>query len=306
MVIRIGTCSWTDHHPFYPLALEKRERRGEQLGYYAQFFSVVEIDSTYYHLQPVRNFRRWASASPDDFVFNVKAYGELTWHHRSSDRQQMLPRAETHAQFRESLQPLREANKLGAVMFQFAPWFVWGETQRAYLMRLREFYPQDRITIEFRHRSWYSPDVWVEVQELLRELEYSYVIVDEPQIGEACAPPFISVTAEDLAVFRFHGRNRATWYLKGKASPGDRFNYLYSPEELREWITPIDQVAHDVREVHALFNNNHANYAVVNAFNLAHLLKLPVPDPPPGVAEVIGYQGGGARPSTWANSPLID
>lgn len=295
-----------DHHPFYPSALEKKARRSELLRYYVQFFSVVEIDSTYYHLQPVRNFKRWASESPADFVFNVKAYGELTWHHRLSDRRQMLPRGETHAQFRESLQPLREAQKLGAVLFQFAPWFVWGKTQQAYLVRLREFYPQDRIAIEFRHRSWYSPDVWAEVQELFRELEYSYVIVDEPQVGDACAPAVVSVTARNLAVFRFHGRNRATWYMKEGASSGDRFNYLYSLDELRGWMPAIDHVARGVREVHALFNNNHANYAIVNAFNLAHLLGLSVPEPPPAVAHVIGHQEGKTPPSAWAHSPLID
>src|SRR6476661_1308360 len=78
--IRVGTASWTDHEPFYPPEYNKADRKAYRISYYARFFSMVEVDSTFYRLQPTRNFTMWADRTPDDFVFNVKAYGELTWH----------------------------------------------------------------------------------------------------------------------------------------------------------------------------------------------------------------------------------
>jgi uncharacterized protein YecE (DUF72 family) len=83
--IRIGTASWTDHEPFYPPEYDKVSMKSRRIEYYAQYFSMVEVDSTFYHLQPAHNFELWAERTPDDFVFDVKAYGELTWHHREED-----------------------------------------------------------------------------------------------------------------------------------------------------------------------------------------------------------------------------
>ena len=80
--IRIGTASWTDHDPFYPPEYNRADMKSQRIEYYARYFDVVEVDSTFYHLQPTRNFAMWAERTPDDFIFDVKAYGELTWHHR--------------------------------------------------------------------------------------------------------------------------------------------------------------------------------------------------------------------------------
>jgi uncharacterized protein YecE (DUF72 family) len=100
MSILVGTCSWADHTDFYPPGTKPADR----ISYYAKQFPVVEVDSTYYYLQPARNFAGWAEKTPGSFVFDVKAYKELTQHDR-----EVAPRETTFHQFTESIQPLRDA-----------------------------------------------------------------------------------------------------------------------------------------------------------------------------------------------------
>ncbi len=116
--VYVGTCSWSDHKGFYPQGLPSNQ----QISYYARHFPIVEINSTYYHMMPKRNFSLWAERTPDGFVFDVKPYRQLTWHDRRNP-----PDDEVTSVFRESLQPLRDAGKLGAVHFQFPPWFRYAK-----------------------------------------------------------------------------------------------------------------------------------------------------------------------------------
>ena len=115
--IRVGTASWTDHEPFYPPEYNRSERKAYRISYYARFFSLVEVDSTFYSLQPARNFAMWADRTPDDFVFNVKAYGELTWHHRDDAKEVITPAAETFARFSEMLEPSAQGWQARRVAF---------------------------------------------------------------------------------------------------------------------------------------------------------------------------------------------
>src|SRR5215470_6671345 len=103
--IRVGTASWTDHEPFYPAEYSKSSMKSQRIAYYARYFDLVEVDSTFYRLQPAHNFELWADRTPPDFVFDVKAYGEMTWHHRDEQNQPLPPSAETFATFGEMLPP---------------------------------------------------------------------------------------------------------------------------------------------------------------------------------------------------------
>lgn len=271
-VIRVGTCAWSDHKDYYPLGLPASQR----LSYYARHFSVVEVDSTFYRLQPARWFALWADRTPPDFVFNVKAYGAMTMHHRTP-RPGEEDVAEVFRRFDESVQPLREAGKLKALHFQFPPWFTCTAENRAWVAYCRERFPHDLVAVEFRHRSWFEGGAREETLRLLRELEAVHVICDEPQVGSGCVPPVVAVTHPALAIVRFHGRNRSTWYIRGEGS-ADRFNYLYSRAELQEWVRPVrEELEPAAAEVHLLMNNNQANYAVRNALDMMELLGLPVP-----------------------------
>lgn len=279
--ILVGTCNWADHTAFYPSAYESAKNRSRKIEYYARHFPIVEIDSTFYTLQPQRNFEQWSARTPDGFVFNVKAYGELTWHHRDDNKDAVTPRAETFEKFSTMVQPLRDSGKLGAIHFQFPPWFTFGDERLDYVDTVREFFPADRIAVEFRHQSWLAPEHVGDTMRLLEARDMAYVMVDAPQVGTGTVPPAVAVTSPKLAVVRFHGRNKATWYVRNATSSADRFDYLYARGELDEWVGPIEKVASQVSEVHVLTNNNRQNYAVVNAYDLADLLHVTLPEPPP-------------------------
>lgn len=269
--IRCGTCAWSDHEEFYPPGLKP----GERLGYYARFFPLVEVDSTFYALQPQRNFASWVQKTPPGFVFNVKAYGAMTRHHRQP-RPGEENLAEVFRKFAYSIIPLREAGKLRAVHFQFPPWFVKNRENMQYLAYCREAFPDDLVAIEFRHRSWLEPAAAAETLEWLRELRAVHVVCDEPQIGTGSVPMVLATTHPALAVVRFHGRNTATWYKKAESST-ERFDYLYSREELQAMVPDLLSLANKVEEIHLLMNNNRSNYAVRNTLDLMELLGLPVP-----------------------------
>src|SRR5215472_12491996 len=100
---RVGTASWTDHEPIYPSEYTKAAMKSQRISYYARYFDLVEVDSTFYHLQPTRNFQMWAERTPPGFVFDVKAYGERTWHHRDEQGQPLTPSAETFTKFGEMI-----------------------------------------------------------------------------------------------------------------------------------------------------------------------------------------------------------
>ncbi|MBX6377833.1 MAG: DUF72 domain-containing protein [Clostridia bacterium] len=269
MAILCGTCAWSDHQGFYPEGIRPNER----LVYYARHFPVVEVDATFYHPASRRNAQRWAEVTPPGFRMDVKAYRALTRHVRGEGAPSR-EEVETHARgFVEALEPLRRAGKLGAVLLQFPPWFVHNAGNRTYLAWLAGLLRPLRVAVEFRHRSWFSGAAAERTLRFLRDLGLIHVVVDEPQVGSGSVPPVVEATCEDLAIVRFHGRNAATWYAR-TASSGERFRYLYSREELAQWVEPLQRLAGQVREVHVLMNNNYGDYAVRNAFDLMELLGL--------------------------------
>lgn len=276
--IRVGTASWTDHDPFYPPEYSRADMRARRIEYYARFFSLVEVDSTFYSLQPARNFALWVERTPADFIFDVKAYSELTWHHRDEFGKGQAPHSDTFARFSEMIQPLRDAGKQGAILFQFPPWFTFSDERLEYLGNVRESLPSDTIAVEFRHRSWLEGDNVPRTREALSGARLAYCAVDEPQVGSGSVPPVVLITDPTFSMVRFHGRNRATWYGKGLTSSRQRYDYLYSLDELKPWAERIQRIADRLTgsEVHVIANNNASNYGIVNALDLQGLLGLPV------------------------------
>lgn len=261
--VYVGTCSWADHKPFYPQGLP----RNQQISFYAQHFAIVELNASYYYMLPQRNYELWAQRTPPGFVFDVKPYKQLTWHDRQNP-----PDEEITAQFREALQPLREAGKLGAVHLQFPPWFQYRPRNLDYIHQVRERFPDDRLSVEFRNRTWLEGDHLAGLCADLRAHEISLTVVDEPQLGSGSVPTVLEVTRPDLVIVRFHGRNYETWYARVKRT-AERFDYCYSEEELRAWASNVLTLAEQARELHLLFNNNAQDYAVQNARQLRLLLR---------------------------------
>jgi len=286
--ILIGTCSWTDptlieSGRFYPAWARSAEAR---LQYYTSQFGLVEVDSSYYALPSERTGQLWVERTGEKFIFDVKAFRLFTQHPTPltalpKDIKQALPLdvkekaniyqrdmpteliSELWIRFERALLPLDSAGKLGVVLCQFPPWFYPGEQQRDYILSCRERLPQYRIAIEFRHSSWVNDQNRERTLSFLRDNDLPFVCVDEPQGFRSSIPPVVAATS-DLALVRFHGRNREMWETKG-ISAAERFNYLYSQEELKEWVPRIKELASVTRQLHVLFNNCYRDKAVVNA-----------------------------------------
>jgi uncharacterized protein YecE (DUF72 family) len=281
--IRVGTCSWADEalsKYFYPPGLPA----GERLSYYAEHFDTVELDSTYYRL-PVENMAsRWAEQTPEGFVMHVKAFGVMTRHPVKKDQ---LPtdlrdeaplddrgrvdrpprefRAEVFRRFGEALEPLRKVGKLGGILFQFPSYVVYKPASLDYLAWAREQLGGDEMLVEFRHSSWYEEDVRSEVLSFLEEHGMSLVVVDAPKVEAKNVPrTLLALTAPTLYV-RFHGRNADTWNVRG-TSAAERFDYLYSDEELQEWVEPLRELAAQAQNAYAVFNNNNRSAAAGGGF----------------------------------------
>jgi uncharacterized protein YecE (DUF72 family) len=293
--IRVGTCSWTDptlvnSGRFYPDSARSAEAR---LQYYASQFNIVEVDSSYYALPGERNSYLWAERTPDDFLFDFKAFRVFTQHptppnslpknireNLTSQLQQKanlyyrdLPAElvdELWRRFESSLLPLDTAGKLGIVLFQFPPWFYPGSQQLDYITTCKERLPQYRVAIEFRNNVWLSEKNRAATLDFLRRSDLAFVCVDEPQGFKSSVPPVAEVTS-DIGLVRFHGRNTETWEKKG-IGPAERFNYLYTEEELGPWAGKIGELASQAREMHVLFNNCHEDKAVVNARQISLML----------------------------------
>jgi uncharacterized protein YecE (DUF72 family) len=272
--IRIGTCSWADEALskwFYPPKLPARER----LAWYAEHFDTVEVDSTYYRLPDERAVGGWAERTPPGFTMHVKAFGLMTRHPVKAevlpedlraespvdekgrvDRPPRELRAEVFHRFLAALQPLRSAGKLGGILFQLPQYVVFKESSLDYLEWAREQMGSDEMLVEFRHRSWLDDEHREQSLAFLERIGAGYVTVDAPRSDTAknLVPTVVAVTSP-TAYVRFHGRNLATWNRRG-GSAAERFDYLYSDEELGEWVEPLRELAGRSEQAYAFFNNN--------------------------------------------------
>jgi uncharacterized protein YecE (DUF72 family) len=296
--IRVGTCSWADEalsKYFYPPGLAA----GERLSYYADHFDTVELDSTYYRLPVESMAARWAEQTPDDFVMHVKAFGVMTRHpvkkeQLPTDLRDEAPvddrgridrpprefRAEIFRRFGEALEPLRAAGKLGGILFQFPPYVVYKDLSLDYLAWAGEQLGDDEMLVEFRHKSWYEEDVRSEVLSFLEEHGMSLVVVDAPKVEAKNVPPTLLALTSPTLYVRFHGRNAETWNVRGR-SAAERFDYLYSEDELEELVEPLRELAGQAQNAYAVFNNNNrapgagdgwVSQAATNAQQLKKLL----------------------------------
>src|SRR2546430_3869038 len=255
--IRIGTCSWADDalsKHWYPPGV----RAAEGLQYYAEHFDAVEVDSTYYRLPNDEMVERWAERTPDGFVMHVKAFGLMTRHpvkleSLPPDLRDEAPtdergrverpsrefRGEVFRRFLEALEPLRSSGRLGGILFQFPSYVVYKDRSLEYLQWAREQLGDDELLVEFRHVSWFDDDHRAETLRFLEELRAANVIVDSPRIEGAknVAPTVLALTSP-TAYIRFHGRNAETWNKRGGGA-SERFDYLYSDEELQGGGDPL-------------------------------------------------------------------
>ena len=272
--IRIGTCSWADESlskHWYPRGVSPAER----LAYYAERFDTVEVDSTYYRLPERETVAKWAQRTPEGFVMHVKAFGLMTRHPVKAetipeglreempiddrgriDRPPRELRGEVFKLFRAALEPLREAGKLGGILFQLPSYVVRKERSIEYLEWAQEQLAGDEMLVEFRHVSWLDDDGRAETLAWLEGRGMTHVIVDAPRIeGAKNLVPTVLALTTPTAYVRMHGRNASTWNKRG-GSAAERFDYLYGEDELAEWTEPLRELAADADAAYVFFNNN--------------------------------------------------
>jgi uncharacterized protein YecE (DUF72 family) len=305
-VIRVGICAWTDaalieEGSFYPKKSMSAEAR---LSWYARFFDSVEVNSSFYAIPDARNAVRWAERTPPGFLFNVKAYAPMTGHHPRAatlpaDVQRLLParprltrRGEIDVGglppealdhvfrlFSQALAPLKEAGKLGYVLFQLAPWVRFDHVRLEHLASLPRRLPGLTLAVEFRDRSW-LPDHADETLRTLREHGLAHVIVDAPAVPNAV--PYVPAVTAPTAIFRLHGRNAEGWMrqLRGEEpTVREKYDYLYSEDELRALAPDVERAAAEAERVFVAFNNNNRAFPVTNALMLKRLLGQPAEPP---------------------------
>lgn len=289
---RVGTASWTDKTliksgTFYPRQVTTAEGR---LRFYAEHFDTVEVDSSYYALPSERNAVLWTRRTPHGFIFHIKAYSMLTGHPtlvRSIPKvlKGELPKetlTKTQAKefpeevvgaafdmFASALRPLKEAGKLGCLLFQFPPWFVPSPRTYAWVELVREKLPDHHLAVEFRNRRWITSPEKERVSHFLKDHAITYVVIDAPWIRGWEGP--VAVTAP-IAYVRFHGRNRESWFKKGIETV-ERYRYLYTGEELKKWADKIKRASNEAKQTFAIFNNCYENYGIKSAKILEQLLQ---------------------------------
>ena len=263
---------------------------GERLGWYAQHFELVEVNSTFYSVPEPRMAERWCAATPDDFTFDVKLHQLFSFH---STPAKLLPpdlqrRAETDAKGNVKSTPdlqeamlkifllpmsiIRNAGKLGVLLLQLSPAFSPRKHQLSELELLIEMLSDYDLAIEFRNRNWAVDDQLESTIDFVRKHRAIFVNVDAPASDHftVMRSDVDEVTNPKAAYLRLHGRN-AKAYITGKTVAA-RFDYDYSDKEITEVAERSKKLAQEARELHVIFNNNNLDYAPRAALRLRKAL----------------------------------
>jgi uncharacterized protein YecE (DUF72 family) len=251
----------------------RKGSRFDALAYLSRYFNAIEVNSSFYHPPTARTTETWLRRidSSHEFLFTFKLYQRFT-HQRGE-----YARADV-AEFKLGISPIAKAGRLGCLLMQFpwsfrctAPAFQW-------LARLSEEFGEYPLVAEVRHTSWDRP----EVRQSLRDMRINYCNIDQPQLYQ-CLPP-ASHTTGPIGYVRLHGRRAETWFAEN-IETHERYNYLYSPEELQEWIPRIGDIAEHTDKVFVFTNNCSDGKSVANGLQLRALLEERRVDVPPTAIE---------------------
>jgi uncharacterized protein YecE (DUF72 family) len=223
-------------------------------------FAFTEVNSTFYAMPNRFMLYHMREKTPDNFQFVIKAYRGMT-HKREENEHHFTD-------FKEALKPLIEAGKLGCVLAQFPTSFRNKDENRDYLKEFKELMGDIPVVIEFRHEEWINERIF----ELLEEEQLGYVCVDEPQF-KTLVPPIMKATSR-IGYVRFHGRNYKKWWHHKESH--ERYDYLYTAEELKEWVPQISRLAERTEKTFVSMNNHYRAQAVINGRMLKEMLEKEV------------------------------
>jgi uncharacterized protein YecE (DUF72 family) len=307
--VRVGTSGWnypsgngTWNGVFYPPG-RGRSSSFDELSYYAEHFDTVEVNSTFYGQPRAEVTRGWAERTPAGFEFSVKLYQKFTHPRMYKDRirralapgrsplleatgpeqtgrgdplpeaidELARPNTADLDEFRRGLDPLANAGKLGALLAQFPPSFKNGEAERTYLAGLLGAFGGYPVAVELRHKSW--SDAFGPTLDLLNEFQAAWVQIDEPKFKWSIRQNYLP-NVRGFYYMRLHGRNVAKWWNHDKAE--DRYDYLYSAEELKEFADVAGAARTLVKKLYLYTNNHFSAKSVANAVMIKQQLGEPI------------------------------
>ena len=269
-LIHIGPAGWSYKDWEGVVYPKKAGSKFDPLSYLARFFDTIEINSSFYRPPTPSTTKSWANRVADNpaFTFTAKLHRVFTHERGKATR-------EDERAFREAMNPLAEFKRLGAILIQF-PWsFKNTDEERTYLTKVIDQFQEYPLVVEVRHASWNTPGVYEE----LEARGVGICNIDQPMFKKSIKPA--ALTTSGIGYVRLHGRNYQNWFRE-QAPRDDRYNYLYSLDELDPWITRIREVAKQAKESYVITNNHFLGKAVVNALEIKSILngtKVPAPLP---------------------------
>jgi uncharacterized protein YecE (DUF72 family) len=295
MKVLVGTASWSDKSlvaskKFYPKDANTPEGR---LRFYATQFPLVEVDTSYYAIPLPATAQAWADRTPANFTLNAKAFRIFTGHATTAnvlppDLRALLPpsdkpnfyykdlgselRRALWERFKASLEPLRQAGKLGMVHFQFAPWIIRNRAGHAHVQHCVDVMKDYTVSVEFRHQTWFDEAHLGSTLAFERELNVVHTVIDGPQGFTNSVPSIWESTHLQYSLVRMHGRNHETWNIKGAKSAADRFNYDYTDDELAAIAARVERLAPETFTTHVIMNNNWEDQGQRNAATLIRII----------------------------------
>jgi uncharacterized protein YecE (DUF72 family) len=296
-VIRVGPAGWS-YPDWAGYVYPTRRRKGfHEATYLAEFFDTIEINTSFYNPIRPEHAEQWIErvAANPRFVFTAKLWQRFTHETISQNASPAQARgvasptsafegstialatSEDERLVRAGFDVLRAAGKLGAVLLQFPFAFHRTTETLARLSELLKRFADYPLVVEVRHASWQTPETFA----LLAECNAGFCNIDQPIIGKSIEPS--SKTTSPIGYVRLHGRRYDTWFSDDPEIPShERYNYLYTTEELAPWAKRVAKVAERSREVYVITNNHYQGKGVVNALQLMSILggsKVKVPEP---------------------------
>jgi len=269
MKYHIGTAGWSYKDWEGIVYPEKKGSNFHPLIFLAQYINIVEINSTFYRPPSLRISLSWIRRVKDypDFLFTVKLHQVFT-HQRKGFSQKDVD------EFKLGIEPLVAHNRLAAILIQF-PWsFARNTINLDYLINLFKLFSDFHLALEVRHGSWDIPDFY----ELLSEYRICFCNIDQPLFRDSIKPSAIN-TIPAFSYVRLHGRNYKNWFNEN-AGRDERYNYLYSKDELEGWIEKIKELGNKSNKVFVITNNHYRGQALANALQIKNMVtqeKLDIP-----------------------------
>jgi uncharacterized protein YecE (DUF72 family) len=260
--LRIGPAGWSYpdwNGTVYP---RKKPKGFHEATFLAELFDTIEINTTFYNPVKAEYAKQWIErvAANKNFIFTAKLWQRFT--------HEMVATKEDERLVREGFELLREAGKLGAVLLQFPFSFHRNAETTDYLVKLLKRFADFPLVVEVRHASWNVPEVFA----LLGEHNAGFCNIDQPVIGRSLKAT--EETTSPVGYVRLHGRRYDTWFSDDEDVPShERYNYLYSTEELKPWAKRIERIEERARDVFVITNNHYQGKGVVNALQLISILK---------------------------------